>query len=270
MTKILMKSTAILALIFSVALTGCQQKGTDTAELKTDSVKFDSKDTTLHVLYNVQFIQNGNEALRNSFAEYVNETLGDRYNGALDNIDTLVTFYGKSTYDSMLVQKKELGSDMANFGLESTNTINKIYENDKLVTFVNEGYNYQGGAHGMSWKMGQTFRKSDGRRFGAEMLKNTFDEGFTDLVKSGLKEYFSKYSETKVVTDEDLENQLLDVKVYNIPLPQCPPYFTKDGVTFVYQQYEIACYAAGMPTFTVPYSKIKPYLIRAARELVEK
>ncbi len=37
-------------------------------------------------------------------------------------------------------------------------------------------------------------------------------------------------------------------------------YIDKEGFSIVFQQYEIAPYAAGMPRFTVPYSVLKPYL----------
>ena len=97
------------------------------------------------------------------------------------------------------------------------------------------------------------------------MLVHTTDKGFRELITDGLKGYFSRNGE-KVITDDQLNNQLLNVHVYNLPLPQNPPYLTKKGVTFVYEEYEIACYAAGIPTFTIPYNKIKPYLSRAVRE----
>jgi hypothetical protein len=59
-------------------------------------------------------------------------------------------------------------------------------------------------------------------------------------------------------------------QAYFLPLPQAAPYFTKDGITFVYAQYEIACYAAGMPTFTIPYNKIEGILTSSAAALLQK
>lgn len=32
------------------------------------------------------------------------------------------------------------------------------------------------------------------------------------------------------------------------------------GITFIYQSYEITFYAAGRPTFTIPFSEAKPFL----------
>jgi hypothetical protein len=53
-----------------------------------------------------------------------------------------------------------------------------------------------------------------------------------------------------------------------MPLPQCPPLFTKDGVRFIYGQYEIAPYAAGMPDFTVPYNKLEKFMKVTAKKLL--
>jgi hypothetical protein len=35
-------------------------------------------------------------------------------------------------------------------------------------------------------------------------------------------------------------------------------YLTKDGVVIYFQQYDIAPYAAGLPTFLIPYSQAGP------------
>ena len=56
--------------------------------------------------------------------------------------------------------------------------------------------------------------------------------------------------------------------VNNIPLPSAPPTFTRQGLSFVYQQYEIAPYAAGMINFNIPYKKILPFLTDDAAQLI--
>ena len=52
-----------------------------------------------------------------------------------------------------------------------------------------------------------------------------------------------------------------------LPLPDFEPYLTEQGVTFIYQPYEISYYAAGKPEFTIPYNVVKPYLKAQAIEL---
>jgi len=260
---------AILAITTGMQFfTGCKSKTGGNEAVTTDSVKFDSKDSLVDVKYCIEYVKTGPEALINSVNEYISEQLGDTYKGSMQSADSMINYYAKAEYDTMKSDQQAIGKVENEMHFCSIYKIKKAWETNKLITFSDEVYNYTGGAHGMSGNSGCTFRKSDGRRFGSEILKNTYDEGFTNLVKEGLKKYFSKATENKIESDDDLSDCLLDVKVYNIPMPQCPPFLTKEGVTFVYQQYEISAYAYGMPTFTIPYDKAKPYLIRAVRDLL--
>lgn len=58
------------------------------------------------------------------------------------------------------------------------------------------------------------------------------------------------------------ESELRDILLLNnepFPFPQNPPYFEENGVCFLYQQYEIAPYAAGMPACVIPFETLRPY-----------
>ena len=52
-------------------------------------------------------------------------------------------------------------------------------------------------------------------------------------------------------------------------MPATSPYFTADGIVFTYQQYEIAPYAAGQPSFTLSYKDVASYLTKEAFEVAE-
>ena len=52
-----------------------------------------------------------------------------------------------------------------------------------------------------------------------------------------------------------------------IPKPSITPCLVEKGVEIIYGEYEIAPYMHGMPTFTIPYSKIAKYLTPEARRL---
>jgi hypothetical protein len=78
-----------------------------------------------------------------------------------------------------------------------------------------------------------------------------------------LKDYFN------VKSDGGLMDCLQGVdNVATIPLPTTPPYMTIEGFTFIYQQYEIVAYAAGMPSDVIPYEQMKPCLTEYAQELI--
>jgi hypothetical protein len=116
-----------------------------------------------------------------------------------------------------------------------------------------------------------TFRKSDGRRFGTDMMCNLYSDDIHAIIKKGLMEYFSEYSSESVNTDDELKEYILtDDNVDYLPLPRNTPYITEEGFVFTYQPYEISYYAAGMPTFTVPISKMKPLLTQTALKMLEE
>ena len=131
---------------------------------------------------------------------------------------------------------------------------------------------------------GATFSKPDGQRIGYESTldseSNTyyiqnqtlFQDGknpnLIALLKQGVRSYFNDNGQS--MTDEELSDMLINVgDINHIPLPQYAPYFTPQGLTFVYQQYEIAPYAAGLPCFTLSYEKVLPFLTDEAARLTK-
>lgn len=82
-----------------------------------------------------------------------------------------------------------------------------------------------------------------------------------EIIKNDLMtEYF------KSKDADDFRDALL-VNPDTLPLPSSSPYFLADGVHFVYQQYEIAPYAAGMPGCVVPYSRVMDMFTPAVKDL---
>ncbi len=158
-----------------------------------------------------------------------------------------------------------------------------LEETDRYITYLTSGEGFMGGAHGYATATGETFRKSDGLRIGytskfneskgsydihkQTLFKDPRAKELNALLKDGLKSYFNEFQEG-AMSDDDLRDQLLDVDVNNIPLPANPPIFTKSGLSFTYQQYEIAAYAAGMPSFNIPYDKIKGCLTDEAISVI--
>lgn len=250
-------------------LAGCKTQAPESAALQMDTAVYADSTATHICRVSIEYPANANDHLKQNFGEYVSESLGDAYAGSVLQPDSMALYYGTTMKDSLESMSKELRSlGSTAFQLSSDVKFTKVYETPQLVSFERDAYSFSGGAHGSHSVTGITFRKSDGRRFGTDMLINTAEGAFAELIKNGLKGYFSRNGQ-KVATDDDLNNCLLGVHAYDLPLPQFPPYLTQKGVTFVYQQYEIAPYAAGIPTFTIPYDKIKPYLSRAVRNALE-
>lgn len=250
---------------------GSASGGSDTISITTDSVVVKDSLGTFRVVAEVP--DGGGKVLRRIVNEWIAEQLDGYYTGSYDSVAPILRF----AVDSMVADAhKEIagfhGEGMSEADWQSVagnsiddNKFSKMAEGKDFLTWSYTNYTYfSGAAHGLSPFWGQTFRKSDGRRIGWDVLRNTDSEAFQKLMHDGLKDYIG------ATTDDELRAMFLDESdFYVTPLPQCPPLFTKDGVKFVYAQYEIAAYAVGLPTFTISYKDLRPYMKQTALRLVE-
>lgn len=138
-------------------------------------------------------------------------------------------------------------------------------ETDRYVVFDNEDYVYMGGAHGGIVGVGPlTFDKKTG-----DLVESFLDpvclKDLQPLLRKGIAEYFSTYGDD--VTPETVDEYLMTDNGI-IPFPSWTPFPTEEGLGFLYQQYEIAPYAAGMPAFTISYDDILPFLTPEAKDLL--
>lgn len=253
----------ILGALATLVMFSCGgNKATASEQLQTDSVVYNHSDKRMEIRIVFDYPTAGNQYLKNSIAEYISEQLGATYMGSLGNKDSLLQHYVADTKKYLNDNIKELGLD-ADQMVSWSADIRKDCETDKYVTYTCGIYQYLGGAHGMGNMSGMTFRKSDGRRFGSEILKQSVygDRSFNTILKEGMKDYFQEF-DGKRMSDDELQSMIVgaDCTVDFLPLPKTAPYLTKEGVMIIYQPYELFSYAAGCVRFIVPFSKIKPYL----------
>ena len=233
--------------------------------LKNDAGEFD---------LTIDFPEGGNATLVNAIREYISESLGSTYGGGEDESlqgsysgdladgEKMATYY----FDLKVKEFNGMYNDMKQDGmpevpeLASSIKITKDYETDKVVTFLYNSYETGGGAHGGAVGSGMTFRKSDGRRIDWDLFTTV---KMQSIIRDGLKEYF------EVKTDDELAGCLTLNDSYILPMPVTPPLFGKDGIIVTYQQYEIASYAAGMPSFVIPYKKAKDMMNNTGKKLIE-
>ena len=164
---------------------------------------------------------------------------------------------------------KSFVKDSISMNYEFSANFKPIFISDSLITYSYSSYVYLGGAHGGSVGAGQTFDRSNGVKL---TYANTFlsekRPELVALIKKGLVEYFKE----GLSQDGDTVN-LRDALLINpdtLPLPAFDPEFTKDGVVFTYQQYEIAPYAAGMPSCIISYKDLSPLFTSFVTSLVPK
>lgn len=207
-----------------------------------------------------------------------------KYNGDEKDAKSMLDYYSKAVSKLLNSQAKEDYDERVKYWEEDTTLteeqrkefkegvtpwdysmdVTKTSEDSTFVVFNDTEYAYIGGAHGgvFGWG-GITFRFSDGSIV-KDFLKDNVTKDMQPLLKKGLKEYFNENADEKIKTDQQLMEQLMlpEESKGLIPLPAWTPSPDEKGkgLVFTYQQYEIACYAVGMPSFVLTWEELKPFL----------
>ncbi len=273
------KKLFAVVILCAIALTGCKTK-IDTqalntltslsqitpADVKTRPMSLADSVTVNNVkgLFKIDadFPDSGNFFVINNIREWMSEQLGGTYEGNMEDGAKMLDHYKNvvlTDFKENIIPDMPRIEDMSCY---KDVKIKKLYETDRYVSYLYTQEGFAGGAHGWYLMQGQTFRKSDGRRIDYDIFRAELMDELADLVKDNI---FTQYFESNT---EDMGNLLTMENNDFFPLPQSAPIFREDGVEFVYQQYEIACYAAGMPACVISYDLLEPFLTQAGRWLV--
>ena len=273
------KKLFAVVILCAIALTGCKTK-IDTQALNTltslsqitpaddktrpmslaDSVTVNNVKGLFKI--DADFPDSGNFFVINNIREWMSEQLGGTYEGNMEDGAKMLDHYKNvvlTDFKENIIPDMPRIEDMSCY---KDVKIKKLYETDRYVSYLYTQEGFAGGAHGWYLMQGQTFRKSDGRRIDYDIFRAELMDELADLVKDNI---FTQYFESNT---EDMGNLLTMENNDFFPLPQSAPIFREDGVEFVYQQYEIACYAAGMPACVISYDLLEPFLTQAGRWLV--
>lgn len=128
-----------------------------------------------------------------------------------------------------------------------------IFQGNGFVSFLNELFAYQGGAHGNTNRSYYTFDLESNQLLSASdlFLPNTCDE-----IIAAQKNALEK-------AGQDLKNLWLDGLKCNDNF-----YLVESGIVFHYNQYEIASYAAGPIDLFISFEEIQEFLQKP--ELIER
>ena len=263
--RIISKSTITMAFFALMTFTACtttqaNKNPNNDEALVTDSIALVQEDSIASIEIILDYPTNGSKPLIDSLRQFLAKTLDvDTLQAA--NPDSLLRHALQRGYSEMKNEYDEIrqyrDSDLPT--MEYYYHIKKDMETHSYVTYIVEYYEYRGGAHGGTSIWGNTFRKDNGKSLGWNMLANTDSKEFQQLIKDGVSSYFQPNDST-IITDDQLKDLLIiETDIDHLPLPQYPPFLSDQGVSFIYQQYEIADYATGMPSFTIPYDKLKPF-----------
>lgn len=193
--------------------------------------------------------------------EWLSKHLGNKYTGDMTDMRALVGFYGRNLVDSLHGIYAEGVPDYAELSYDAY--MENVFETDKVVTYSLTITIDFGGAHPSTQEWGATFCKDDGSLLTWDIVRSDCQPRLQDLLREMLKGYFN------VKNDSELMEYLQGVEdLANIPLPVNPPYMTVEGFTLIYQQYEIAAYAMGMPGDVIAYDRLEPWLTERAKGLI--
>ena len=122
----------------------------------------------------------------------------------------------------------------------------------KVMLYQFDHYAFTGGAHPNSFRSYHVFDRNSG----IEREASTYVSDSAALLKKVETAFRKNEKLTENVDLEEAGYFLMDHKFF-IPANYT---FTKDGVFFYYNPYEIAAYVKGAITFTIPYAELKGIL----------
>ena len=220
-----------------------------------------------------------NEELANLYLGNIN---GDQiekqesYKGDLANGNLVIEKYCKDNFAYLKSQMKDLkdADPRANANMSYDIRLNKEAETDSYVTYHCFSYVYLAGAHGSTFERSFNIVKATGKKL-SQVVDTARVKDLQPILRKGVLSYLNQQSGNESQTEN--EEQITDAQLNDylfiengiIPLPSSSPYLAKDGVHFIYQQYEIGPYVMGLVSFTVPLEKIKPYLTGEALKLLK-
>lgn len=175
-----------------------------------------------------------------------------------------VEYYGKALSAAL---DSIAASDDPHYPWECSIGVSLTSQTESYAVFNCSDYLYMGGAHGGITGSGpHTFNLRTGKPV-RKFISDAALMPLQDELKKGLLRYFSECGEE--LTENQMFEQLF-IEDGIIPLPEYSLAPADSGLTFTYKEYEIAPYAVGMPSFTIPFEALEPFLTPEAREILAR
>lgn len=246
----------IAILSFGVLLFSCNKtENTKVSNTKSDSIETKKEFTidSLRVQDSVQIAKTLTLSFEKQillFPDITNKTILDSiYKPA--NITS--NDYSKKTLSGVLeklkaasLKKDESQDYMPEFKQtwEDMSGMKLISNQDNVLTLQYAGNGYSGGAHGYYFESYKVFDLKNNKVISQnDIFKNSNDANWNKILQNHFDEPEQK--EMLLVDKIELNNNF---------------YFDQDKITFVYNQYEITAYAAGVVYITLNFKDIKDQL----------
>lgn len=173
----------------------------------------------------------------------------DKINRYLEEEQNKNIEYENGNVEWMEEMIKEYGEDGISHSSYSSTLSEIAYFDGRYVSFCQQEYDYQGGAHGMPLWIGLTFNLETGERLSLpDVIANSEEE-----LNSIVTEYFAEYINGN---PEEFWEDALDIVRDEICF-ESDFYLTEDGIKFYFHPYALSSYAAGFPEVTIPYDEFE-------------
>jgi len=151
--------------------------------------------------------------------------------------------------DSAASDERFSEEDFTHYAAELTA---RVERNDGVyLSVVCEMYEFTGGVHGNLALRSDTFLAATGERVGLYDLFAVGEAEYLPFLQEFLAAELSKQPDLYYENAPQQVAQLFDPAHF---------YLTDEGLTLYFQMYDVAPYAAGVPTFTLPYSELADLL----------
>lgn len=255
------------ALIVLLAIPACRKsdKLVETEKYTLSKSAFLSADKTdsLYVNLDIEFPVNTNDTA----ISHIQRTLEEQLFGP-DYIDVpmeeaIILYYKeleteyKLNNEPLMAQIEEERKIDATYGMnlnyEHLLTAHPVAVQKNLLSYSIERYLYMGGAHGINTRLFFNFDLTTGQQVNE---KDLFTEGYEQFVPALLVQCLIEQNDNlQLISDLRESDYMIEAIV-----PNGNFYVTEDGITYIFNPYDIAPYSLGETEIFIAADKIKPYL----------
>lgn len=228
---------------------------TESTALVIDSMELVRKDKLMEITCRLQFIT-GNSTISDSINASISQHVMEQ--GRNSNVREAMRQYLKQTYEQhepevteMQEQGGEYFADMI-FSFEHEGRF--MDDNpDSIITYAATNYTYTGGAHGYHWIRYLNFSRNTGHLITLdEILDLSRQKAIVQMIIQDLMKQFECNSIQQL--EEEGFIGISDMNVTD------NFHIGRHGITFLYNPYDIACYALGKQSVTLTYQQLEPYM----------
>ncbi len=258
----------------------------DTLSTEDFTYAYYNADSTVQSTIYVDYPQ-GNDSLSLAVKAFVGKQLGNlyvpyhfaeeeealrdypRYKGSMLQAQKMLDYYGKGAAKFLSAQQSEMSEEYKPHVCSDVK-IRKVAETSTYLTYLMSSYYEVGGAHGSYTSYQLNISKLTNKPI-EKAIDASKTRALQKILKKGVEHYFKECGDENFDIStiyEYLDPMGKKNNANMIPLPANTPYIENDSLCFVYQQYEIAPYAAGLVSFNVALKDIKPYLRKEVSDLI--